>query len=53
MVDVYEVIFGNLFYNLGDCFYGYKLGIMEFVLLLVIEMLKISEDGIIYIIFIC
>ncbi|NEQ73606.1 MAG: peptide ABC transporter substrate-binding protein [Okeania sp. SIO2C9] len=43
--DAYEVISGNLLYNLGDRLYGYKLGTTELVPQLATEMPKISEDG--------
>lgn len=43
--DAYEVISGNLLYNLGDRLYGYKLGTTELVPQLATEMPKISDDG--------
>ena len=46
--DAYEVISGNLLYNLGDRLYGYKLGTTELVPQLATEMPKISQDGITY-----
>jgi peptide/nickel transport system substrate-binding protein len=46
--DAYEVISGNLLYNLGDRLYGYKLGTTELVPQLATEMPEISEDGITY-----
>ncbi len=46
--DAYEVISGNLLYNLGDRLYGYKLGTTELVPQLATEIPKISEDGTIY-----
>ncbi len=46
--DAYEVISGNLLYNLGDRLYGYKLGTTELVPQLATEMPKISEDGTVY-----
>ena len=46
--DAYEVISGNLLYNLGDRLYGYKLGTTELVPQLATEMPKISEDGTTY-----
>lgn len=46
--DAYEVISGNLLYNLGDRLYGYKLGTTELVPQLAKEMPKISEDGTTY-----
>ena len=46
--DAYEVISGNLLYNLGDRLYGYKLGTTELVPQLATKMPKISEDGTTY-----
>ena len=46
--DAYEVISGNLLYNLGDRLYGYKLGTTELVPQLATEMPKISQDGMTY-----
>ena len=46
--DAYEVISGNLHYNLGDRLYGYKLGTTELVPQLATKMPKISEDGTTY-----
>ncbi|MGB3510178.1 MAG: ABC transporter substrate-binding protein [Microcoleaceae cyanobacterium] len=46
--DAYEVISGNLLYNLGDRLYGYKLGTTELVPQLATEMPTISDDGKIY-----
>ena len=46
--DAYEVISGNLLYNLGDRLYDYKLGTTELVPQLATEMPEISEDGITY-----
>ncbi|MEB3339559.1 ABC transporter substrate-binding protein [Okeania sp.] len=46
--DAYEVISGNLLYNLGDRLYGYNLGTTELVPQLATEMPKISADGITY-----
>ena len=46
--DAYEVISGNLLYNLGDRLYDYKLGTTELVPQLATEMPEISEDGLTY-----
>ncbi len=46
--DAYEVISGNLLYNLGDRLYGYKLGTTELIPQLAMEMPNISADGLTY-----
>lgn len=48
--DAYEVISGNLLYNLGDRLYGYKLGTTEIVPQLAAEMPIVTPDGLTYII---
>jgi peptide/nickel transport system substrate-binding protein len=48
--DAYEVISGNLLYNLGDRLYGYKLGTTEIVPQLAAQMPVVTPDGLTYII---
>lgn len=48
--DAYEVISGNLLYNLGDRLYGYKLGTTEIVPQLATQMPVVTPDGLTYII---
>lgn len=48
--DAYEVISGNLLYNLGDRLYGYKLGTTEIAPQLAAQMPVVTPDGLTYII---
>lgn len=46
--DAYEVISGNLLYNLGDRLYTYKTGTTELIPQLATALPTISEDGLTY-----